>query len=105
MEVLPAASATVTVTLVVPFATTVPATGTCVMTSEPAAVTLSVATTCVVKSGRTASHVALAETVCEVGQVVTIGAVVSTAVKLVVHAAVLPAASATVTVTDTVPRP
>ena len=106
VELLPTASATVSVMTCEPLARAVPASGDWVTTKEPAAVVLSVATTPAVKSGTKAVQLTASAFTDWVGpQDVITGAVVSTPVKVVVQVAVLPAASATVTVTVVAPRP
>ena len=89
-ELLPAASVTVMVMVVEPSAAVAPAKGDCVIVSDE--LQLSEAETVEVKSGTGA-------------QAVIVGTVVSTPVKLVVQVVVLPAASATVMVTEVAPRP
>jgi hypothetical protein len=106
VDVLPAASATVSVMSCDPLARTAPAAGAWVTTREPVAVVLSAATTPDVKSGTSAVQLpasALADWVGPQDEIT--GGVVSMPVKLVVQLAVLPAASATVTVTVVAPRP
>ena len=93
VEVLPAASATVNTMAFAPFGSAVPTIGDCVTTSALAAVMLSVATTPAVKSGTVAVHEAPALADCVGPHEEMSGPVVSMPVKLVVHAAVLPAAS------------
>jgi len=105
VEVLPAASATVRTMELAPFGKAVPTTGDWVTISALAAVMLSVATTPAVKSGTVAVHEAPAFADCVGPHEEMSGPVVSTPVKLVVHEAVLPAASATVTVTLVTPKP
>jgi hypothetical protein len=102
-ELLPAASVTVMVMVVEPSAAVAPAKGDCVIVSDE--LQLSEAETVEVKSGTKAVQFAPALTVCTGAQAVIVGTVVSTPVKLVVQVVVLPAASATVMVTEVAPRP
>src|SRR5207245_1514676 len=97
VPVLPAASTTQRVTLVVPTPTVVPAVGRWVMSSAPLAVQLSDATTPVNTFGICCWQLPSAEFVVADGQV-TDGGVRSTTLKLVVQVLLLPAASLTVTV-------
>lgn len=101
LVVLPAASATVSVMVVLPSAATEPAAGDCVV---EVTAQLSAETTLAVKSGTRAVQLAPAETVWLEAQVVMVGAVTSMTVKVVVHVVVLPAASATVSVIVLAPR-
>jgi hypothetical protein len=80
-----------------------PANGDCVIVSDE--LQLSEAETVEVKSGTKAVQFAPALKVCTGAQAVIVGTVVSTPVKLVVQVVVLPAASATVIVTEVAPRP
>ena len=100
-----AASFTVIVTVVAPLPTSVPATGDCVIVSEPAAVQLSVAATPPVKLGTAPWQLAFALVVCGAGQVVIVGGVRSETVNVVVQVVELLAASFTVIVTVVVPVP
>src|SRR5437016_4078129 len=101
--VFPAASQTLTVIVWVPRPTVVAAVGFCDLPSEPVAVQLSDATTPLSTFGIVASQLASAELAVAAGQL-TVGAVVSTTVKLVVQVLVFPAASHTLTVIVCVPR-
>src|SRR5204863_460962 len=85
VEVFPAASFAVIVTVVGPRPTSVPAVGLCVKVIEPAAVQLSVAAAEPVRSGTAAWHEALAEPVWGAGHVVMLGGVTSLIVNVVVQ--------------------
>src|SRR6266568_2869713 len=100
---LPAASVTVMVMRVLPNAAGEPARGDCDFTRAAAGVQLSDATNCASRSGTSAWHWSLADTVKLAGQT-TVGGVVSTTVKVVVQVAGLPAASVTVMVIGIVPQ-
>ena len=102
LAVLPAASATVMVTVLAPRLAVEPAVGDCVTTKL--VLQLSAATTPVVKSGTSAVQLASAFTDWSAAQVVMLGAVASTTVTVAVQVVVLPAASATVMVTTVAPR-
>ena len=101
VAVLPAASATVRVIVVLPRTAVAPTAGDCVtkVTAQ-----LSADTTLLVKSGTSAVQFAPAETVWSAAQVVTVGFVVSRTVKVVVQVVMLPAASVTVSVIVLAPR-
>src|SRR6266851_5819464 len=100
---LPELSVTVMVMRLLPNAAREPAGGDWDFTSDDAAVQMSDAANCASKSGTTAWHWSLADTVKFPGQT-TVGGVVSTTVKEVVQVAGLPAASVTVMVTRLVPQ-
>jgi hypothetical protein len=100
--VLPAASATVIVTVLAPRLALAPATGDCVTTRLE--LQLSAATTPTVKSGTSAVQAASAEAVWSAAQLVMPGAVVSTTSNVLEHVVVLPAASATTMVIAVEPR-
>ena len=102
---LPAASVTVSVTVVTPVPTNVPAVGDCVITSEAAAVQLSVAVTPVVKFGTAAWQVLPALAIWFEPHDDIVGAVASLTVNVLVHVLELPAASVTVIVTVVTPVP
>ena len=95
--VLPAASATVMVTVVAPKLAVVPANGDCVIVNDE--VQLSVAITPAVKFGTGAPHEATASAVWFDAQVTIVGTVVSTTVSVALQVELLPAASVTVIVT------
>jgi hypothetical protein len=97
-----AASFTVTVIVVTPGPTSVPATGFCVIVSEPAAVQLSEAVTLPTTLGTAAWQLAPADAVVPAGQV-TIGGVVSTTATVAVQVDWLFATSLTVIVTVALP--
>ena len=101
--VLPAASATVMVTVVEPRFAVEPANGDCVIVSDE--LQLSVAITPAVRSGITEAQLAAASSVWFAAHVAMAGAVVSLTVNEAVHVVVLPAASATVITTEVAPRP
>ena len=103
VELLPAASVTVIVTVVTPRLAVLPASGNCVIVKD--GLQLSEALTPPVKSGNGAAHPAPASTVCAGAQAVIAGAVVSLTVNEAVQVVVLPAASATVITTEVAPRP
>ena len=101
VTVLPAASEAVRVTVVTPSGAAKPAAGDCVieLTAQ-----LSAATALTVKSGRAVVQFAPAEPVWAAAQLVNVGAVVSTTVKVTRQVEVLPAASVAVIVTTLAPR-
>jgi len=103
VELLPAASVTVIVTVVTPRLAVLPASGTCVIVKD--GLQLSEALTPPVKSGNGAAHPAPASTVCAGAQAVIAGAVVSLTVKVTVCVVELPLPSATVMTTEVTPRP
>ena len=105
LVLLPAASVTVTVMLVTPVPTSVPAAGLCVFTKEPAAVQLSVAGVRPVTSGTCARQLLLANADCAGAHDVITGAVWSVTVKVVVQFVLLPEASVTVIVIIVTPEP
>ena len=100
--VLPAASATVMVTVVAPSGAAKPAAGDWVTEVTPQ---LSVAETPDVKSGSEAVQLAPAEPVCAVAQEVMLGAVVSLTVRVAVHCELLPATSVAVRMIVVAPTP
>jgi hypothetical protein len=97
LALLPAASVAVTVIVCVPRPTRVPAAGDWLIVIAPAAGQLSVALAATV--GTAAWQLPSALALGTAGQT-TVGAVVSATVKLVVHSALLPAASVAVTVIE-----
>jgi len=99
--VLPAASATVMVTVVAPKLAVVPANGDCVIVNDE--VQLSVAITPAVKFGTGAPHEATASAVWFDAQVTIVGTVVSTTVIVALHVELLPEASVAVIVTTVAP--
>jgi len=100
--VLPAASATVMVTVVAPKLAVLPANGDCVIVNDE--LQLSVATTPAVKSGTGAPHEATASAVWFDAQVTIVGTVVSTTVIVALHVELLPEASVAVIVTVFAPN-
>lgn len=98
-------SVTVTVIGCEPTATTVPAVGLCVITSEAAGVQLSEATTSGTTFGTVPWHPAPAGMVLPAGHVLIVGGTLSAIVTTVVQVLGLPAASLTVTVTVWGPTP
>jgi hypothetical protein len=103
VELLPAASVTVIVTVVTPRLATLPASGDCVIVKD--GLQLSLASTPPVKSGSGAAQPAPASTVCAAAQAVIAGAVVSLTVKVTVCVVELPLPSAAVMTTEVTPRP
>jgi hypothetical protein len=104
VALLPAASVAVTVMVWVPAPTSVPAAGDWVNVMAPAALQPSFALTPPNTLGTPAWQLASALAPATAGQI-TVGAVVSVTVKLVVQLALFPAASVAVTVIVWVPRP
>src|SRR5713226_10351888 len=100
---LPEASVTVMVIRLLPKPAGEPAGGDCDFTKAAAGVQLSDATNCASKSGTSAWHWSLADTVRFPGQT-TVGGVVSTTVSVVMQVAWLPAPSVTVMVTRVAPQ-
>jgi hypothetical protein len=90
--VLPAASEAVRVTVLAPSTAAAPAAGDCVTVTEPL---LSLATTWPTRFGMATEQLAPASSVVDDAQVVMLGAVVSTTVKVVTQPPVLPCASST----------
>jgi hypothetical protein len=103
VELLPAASVTVIVTVVTPRLAALPASGDCVTVKD--GLQLSLASTPPVKSGSGAAQPAPASTVCAAAQAVIAGAVVSLTVKVTVCVVELPLPSAAVMTTEVTPRP
>jgi hypothetical protein len=99
---LPAASVAVRVTGKTPRPIGVPIVNDWVTVTEPQ---LSLTEAVLAMSGTRPAQNSLTETVAGGAQLVNTGAVVSLTVKVVVHCAVLPAASVTVIVTVVTPRP
>ena len=103
VELLPAASVTVIVTVVTPRLATLPASGDCVIVKD--GLQLSLASTPPVRSGITEAQLAAASSVWFAAHVAMAGAVVSFTVNTAVQVVVLPAASATVITTEVAPKP
>jgi len=101
VEVLPAASVTVKVTVWLPRASEAPAAGDCVIVGE--AVQLSETERLLRKSGRIAAQPAATSTLVVGTQAAIVGAVVSSTVMVAVQVELLPAASVAVKVTTVAP--